>query len=86
MHYKTMRLVSAVMLAGMAAACSIAPVEARPVRTTNQVALTVLPVGHQTFLVGKRRYFAHNGIYYRATGNGYRVVAAPAGAIVATLR
>lgn len=75
-----------VVLATGLSACASGPAEAHRVRAVGVgVTVNVLPVGHRTVVVGKNRYFVHNGVYYRAQGRNFRVVAAPVGLRVATL-
>lgn len=71
-------------LATVLAACTTGPAEAQKVRVVG-VTINALPVGHRTVVVRKNRYFVHNGVYYRAQGRNFRVVAAPVGLQVATL-
>ena len=65
-------------------ACTTGPAEAQKVRVLG-VTINALPAGHRTVVVRKNRYFVHNGVYYRAQGRNFRVVAAPVGLQVATL-
>lgn len=85
MQLNITKTLATMMLAGLVAACTHTPVAAHPRHTTKNVTVTVLPKAHKTIVVGKRRYYVHNGVYYRAAGNGYRVVATPVGVHVATL-
>lgn len=72
-------LVLAVILMASTTACTvIAPPPARPTAVGFGTVVTVLPAGYQTVTVGKSRYFVHGGTYYRARGNRFVAVAAPA--------
>lgn len=66
------------------AACASSPAEAHRGHAIG-VTVNVLPAGHRAVVVGNNRYFVHNGVYYRAQGRNFRVVATPVGLRVATL-
>ncbi|MBO6503466.1 MAG: hypothetical protein JJ850_14325 [Kordiimonadaceae bacterium] len=80
----TKLLLATTVTATLLSACASSPAEAHRVHAVG-VSVNVLPVGHRTVVVGKKRYFVHNGVYYRGQGRNFRVVAAPVGLRVATL-
>lgn len=85
MQSKLTKTLSALMLAGLVTTYATTSATAHPGHAAKNVTITVLPKTHRTIVFGKKRYYVHNGVYYRAIGNGYRVVSAPVGVHVATL-
>ena len=85
MQRKLSKTLAALVLTSMAAIYTISPASAHPRHLAKNTTITVLPKAHKTIIVRKQRYHVHNGIFYRAAGNGYRVVATPIGLNVATL-
>lgn len=85
MNHSIAKHLAALLLATSITACATAPAEAHRGLHPVGVTVKVLPRAHKTVYVGKARYYTHGGVYYRAHGSHYKVVAAPVGLRVATL-
>lgn len=51
----------------------------RRVVKTKVVTIRKLPGGHRIIKHGRKRYYCHNGIFYKKTSKGFTIVKAPIG-------